>query len=167
MVGSVYPIATSGQLVRDSTVEGLWIGDDQEDTIQISARADSTYLLHDSQSDELSVLRFTRIEGALYVETFPQAFPHRELSFFIGIHAFVRVERPQGAILIRHLNPDWTEEYARSHPGRIHLLTVDDLVLVTDSTPALRAFLGRFGSDRRAMRDSAILHRIGPARDGR
>ena len=145
-IASIQPIVTDRDLVRDSSLVGLWVGNDGKDSATITMRNDGSYLyraLSDSTGEDGITLKLTRIGTGRVIETSPANPKVRPEGYFIPIHYFARLESTRPSLTYRLMSASWLEHYFAVHPRAVAHMLDENSILFTDSTAALRAFIAK------------------------
>jgi hypothetical protein len=146
--GSEQVIAGAGDAAADSMVEGRWreAGDTTHPTRIIitrdSASTSASYLVTyvpDSGAPLHDRLILTHIGGVLFGDLYPVKDEERWNT--IPVHLFLRTDASRSQLVVNYMDPRWLRAYIKVHRQEIHTVTLDDWIILTDSTAKVRRFL--------------------------
>lgn len=174
---SVHPIYTQDTLVEDPAVVGTWKEAGSGETYTVT-RAGDAYTLVVKDNDKQRprewkfAVRVTQIGPHRFADFSPaederQAHEERWGILFLPTHMFCRytVGATGGTdtLVLRFLNRDWLRKAMADGTAALGSTTLDrQTTLLTSETPALRAFLEKFGGDDAAFADICRLQRVKP-----
>jgi hypothetical protein len=165
--GSEHQLWTERDAIADSTIGGKWRARDDtiDPTIILIARDSAlpfarylvTYTpqsgtpLHDN-------LVLTRIGDVTFGDLYPVKDEERWNT--IPIHLVLRAGDDRSRLVVRFMNAGWLRKYAAGHPRQISTVTLDDWVILTDSTAKVRNFLRSTLTAKDAYGDSIVYVRV-------
>ena len=178
-VSTIQPLYSEKDVTFEEKLLGVWSADpnDPKNRLQVErlvSDAKNAYRLTFSDKDGRKgafELRLVRLEGQLYFDIAPLAFPSGEEIedepyaynglYFLRLHTFGRIDAIEPVLIVRLSSEGHMKEFLRESPDAIeHTLAERNKLLLTASTDKLQAFVIKYKDDERLFVWPIEFHRI-------
>ncbi len=169
-VSTIQPLYGEKDVTFEEKLLGVWSTDpnDPNNRLQVErlvSAAGNAYKLTFSDADGskgVFGLRLVKLEGQLYFDITPQAFPSGEKIedepyaynglYFLRLHTFGRIEAIEPVLIVRLTSESHMKEFLTESPDAIeHTFAERNKLLITASTDKLQAFVIEYKDDERVF----------------
>ncbi|MBD8488931.1 hypothetical protein IFO69_09260 [Echinicola sp. CAU 1574] len=179
VVPSLYPLYTRKDLITNSQLEGLWVGNESENersTWKIWKSApnennpeksnnDKRYYLEHIQHGETVIfeLFLLKLGDKLYLDFFPVDFASYKFENYMGathifpVHTFAKVELENGQISIYGFDGEFLEDLIEQNRIKISHEEPSGSLLLTASPEELQKFVLKYSDDKNAFADEPLI----------
>ncbi len=178
-VSTVQPLYSEKDVTFEQKLLGVWSADPNDPGSRLQVErlvgdANNAYKLTFSDVDGrkgVFELRLVRLEGQLYFDITPAAFPSGEDIedepyayngfYFVRLHTFGRIEAIEPVLAVRLSSESRLKEFLRESPDTIeHTLAEENKLLITAPTDKLQAFVVKYKHDERLFAQPIKFCRI-------
>ncbi|OHB48407.1 MAG: hypothetical protein A2Y10_09820 [Planctomycetes bacterium GWF2_41_51] len=155
-VPSLHPLFTENELVFDSNLVGKWSEPNSSDIWEFKTADNKRYefVLTQDKGKGVFTGMLGKIGNEFYLDIFPEDMNIPGNDFYkghlIGAHSFMKIDVTKDSLKIGIMSPESVKKILEAEPNAIKHEKVDDRIILTASTKALKDFILKYAADEKA-----------------